>query len=68
MIRKGDWKITNIMSPFLEGNFKLYNLSQDLAEIHDLKDSEPGKYKELMEEWRKFSNEIKVQIAIPSED
>ena len=66
MIRKGDWKITNIMSPFLEENFKLYNLSQDLAELNDLKESEPEKYKELLEEWRKFSNEVKIQIPPPS--
>lgn len=66
MIRKGDWKITNIKRPFLEENFKLYNISQDLAELHDLKESEPEKYKELLEEWRKFSNEVKVQIPPPS--
>jgi arylsulfatase A-like enzyme len=66
MIRKGDWKITNIMSPFLEENFKLYNLSEDLAELYDLKESEPEKYKELLGEWRKFSEEVKVQIPPPS--
>lgn len=66
MIRKGDWKITNIKRPFLEENFKLYNLSQDLAELNDLKESEPEKYKELLREWRKFSNEVKVQIPPPS--
>lgn len=66
MIIKGDWKITNITRPFLEENFKLYNLSQDLAELHDLKESEPEKYNELLEEWRNFSNEVKVQIPPPS--
>jgi arylsulfatase len=66
MIRKGDWKITNIERPFLEENFKLYNVSKDLAEAHDLKASEPEKYKELLEEWRKYSNEVKVQIPPPS--
>lgn len=66
MIRKGDWKITNITRPFLEENFKLYNISQDLAEINDLKVSEPEKYKEMLEEWRKFTNEVKVQIPPPS--
>ena len=65
MIRKGDWKITNIKRPFLEENFKLYNLSQDLAELNDLQESEPEKYKELLEEWRKFSDEVKVQIPPP---
>lgn len=66
MIIKGDWKITNITRPFFEENFKLYNLSQDLAELHDLKESEPEKYNELLEEWRKFSNEVNVQIPPPS--
>lgn len=66
MIRKGDWKITNISRPFLEENFKLYNIAQDLAELNDLKETEPEKYKELLVEWRKFSNEVKVQIPPPS--
>lgn len=65
MIRKGDWKITNITSPFLEENFKLYNLSQDLAEQNDLKESEPEKYRELIEEWKKFSTDIKAQFPLP---
>ncbi len=66
MIRKGKWKITNIKSPFHIDNFELYNLSNDLGEQNDLKDSEPEKYKELINEWRKFSDEIKVQVPTPS--
>jgi arylsulfatase len=65
MIRKGDWKITNTIRPFLEDNFKLYNISQDLAEINDLKESEPEKFKEMLEEWREFASEVKVQIPSP---
>jgi len=68
MIRKGDWKITNIESPIAEDNFKLYNLSDDLAEIHDLKESEPVMYEELLMEWRKYSQEVKVQVPVPSAD
>ncbi|HHE65108.1 MAG TPA: arylsulfatase [Bacteroidetes bacterium] len=66
MIRKGVWKITNIERPFLTENFKLYNLSNDLAELHDLKEVEKDKYKELLQEWEKFSKEIKVQVPVPS--
>lgn len=62
MIRKGDWKITNTIRPFHEKHFELYNLSNDLAEIHDLKLSEPEKFNELLLEWFKFSKEIKVQL------
>ena len=66
MIRKGDWKITNITKPFTTDNFELYNLSNDLAEMHNLKESEPEKYDELLKEWAKFSNEFKVQVPTPS--
>ena len=66
MIRKGDWKITNISKPFTTDNFELYNLSNDLAEMYNLKDSEPEKFKEMLLEWTKFSNEIKVQVPTPS--
>jgi arylsulfatase len=68
MIRKGNWKITNIRRPFLPENFELYDLSKDLGELNDLKDLEPEKYEELLREWTKFSNEIKVQVPTPSGD
>jgi arylsulfatase len=66
MIRKGDWKITNITRPFKAENFELYNVANDLAELHNLKESEPEKFNELLQEWAKFSNEIKVQVPTPS--
>jgi len=62
MIRKGDWKITNTIKPFHVDHFELYNLSSDLAEMHNLKLSEPIKYAEMLMEWDKFSKEIKVQL------
>ena len=68
MIRKGDWKITNISRPFSEDGFELYNVEQDLAELQDLKESEGDKYLELLEEWRKFSREVEVQIPPPGWD
>jgi len=68
MIRKGNWKITNIRRPFLTENFELYDLSKDLGELNDLKYLEPEKYEELLREWTKFSNEIKVQVPTPSGD
>ena len=66
MLRKGDWKITNLNKPLDKKNFKLYNLSNDLAEQHDLKDIEGNKYHELLNEWDKFAREIKVQVPTPS--
>ena len=68
MLRKGHWKITNNTRPFLPENFALYDLSKDLAELHDLKNRQMDKYKELLQEWSKFSNEIKAQFPPPNSE
>lgn len=65
MLRKGNWKITNFTRPFKLENFALYNLSNDIGEQNDLKESEKGKYAELLKEWMKFSDEIKIQTPTP---
>ena len=66
MLRKGNWKITNFIYPFRAGNFKLYNLSDDLAERNDLKEMNPEKYEDLLAEWERFSREIRPQNETPS--
>ncbi len=66
MLRKGNWKITNFKRPFALENFALYNLSNDLGEQINLKETEEEKYEEMLNEWMKFSNEIKIQTPTPS--
>lgn len=66
MLRKGNWKITNIIRPLNPENFALYDLSNDLAEQHDLREEAHGKYEELLEEWRRFSDSIKLQSPVVS--
>lgn len=68
MIRKGNWKLVNVVLPFDTGNFELYDLSKDLAEQQNLKDTAPEKYKELMKEWIKFSTEVGVKIPTPKSE
>ena len=65
MIRKGDWKIVNVKSPFELKNFELYNLSEDLAEQKDLKEVYPEKYQEMLQEWEKFAEEVGVILPSP---
>lgn len=65
MLRKGDWKIVNNNPPFHPDSFRLYNLSGDIAELYDLKEPEWDKFSELMEEWKKFSTEIRAQFPTP---
>ena len=68
MLRKGDWKITNIKRPFELENFTLYNLSTDLGEQVDLKDREIEKFEEMMAEWAKFSAEVRLQMPDSKND
>lgn len=65
MLRKGNWKITNFTIPFEIENFALYDLSNDIGEQIDLKESQKEKYAELLHEWIRFSNEIKIQTPTP---
>jgi arylsulfatase len=62
MLRKGSWKLTNIDRPFSEENFKLYNIVEDPGELRDLKEKEQSKFHELLQEWRTFSKETKIQL------
>ncbi len=62
MLRKGQWKITNFSDPFSLSAFELYNLDEDLGEMHDLKSTNPQKYQEMYQEWTIFASEIKVQL------
>ncbi|GAA4281059.1 arylsulfatase [Gaetbulibacter aestuarii] len=68
MIRKGSWKITNLSRPFVQDSFKLYNLQNDLAEIHDLKQINPEKYQELIAEWLNFKEVNKVRIPFETDE
>ena len=62
MLRKGQWKITNFSDPFSLSEFELYNLDEDLGEMHDLKSIKPQKYQEMYQEWTNFASEIQVQL------
>lgn len=65
MLRKGNWKIVNVERPFEEKNFELYNLAEDLPERNDLKKEYPEKYRELLQDWQAFAEEVKLQHPPP---
>ena len=68
MLRKGKWKITNIERPFDRANFKLYDLSNDLAEFRDLKEIEKDIFANLMDEWDAYAREIQMLVPTPDSD
>jgi len=48
---KGEWKILRLPPPFDDGNWKLYNLTDDPGETTDLSDNYPEIKKQLLEGW-----------------
>lgn len=62
-IRHGEWKLVRYdtaadgQKPGLTG-FKLYNLTEDIGEAHDLADQMPDKVKELESLWKKWDAEL----------
>ena len=65
-IRQGDWKILYIPSipsrdvrlPVLKpGQWQLYNLAEDPAEMNDLADTNPEKLRELLALWEQYTTE-----------
>ncbi|PWN05503.1 arylsulfatase [Rhodohalobacter mucosus] len=64
-IRKGNWKLVNIERPFDEANFELYDLSNDRGEQNDVKDLHPDVYRDLLNEWYAYRDEVQVRIPTP---
>ena len=52
LLRKGDWKISNLKPPFDESDFELFDLANDPGESTNLAKEAPGKLAELVTLWR----------------
>ena len=57
---KGNWKILRLPVPFGTGNWELYDLKNDPAEVTDLSAQFPEIKAQLIEEWNKYAvhNEV----------
>jgi arylsulfatase len=56
----GDWKILWMPKPFGPGEWELFNLKQDPAELNDLSKQHPDKLKELITLWEQYKIDNKV--------
>lgn len=65
LIRKGEWKLTNLESPFDEAKLELFNMDTDPGEINDLASAEPEKYQEMLNLWREERK--KLGIVLPQD-
>lgn len=64
-VRKGKWKLLNIEVPYDEANFTLHDVSVDIGEQVDLKQVYPQVFRNLMQEWYNYRDEVKVMIPTP---
>ena len=62
-VRKGNWKITRIETPFGNGGFQLFNLEEDPGESKDLSDEYPEKFQELINHWNQYVSEKGVILS-----
>ncbi|MCB9352950.1 MAG: arylsulfatase [Lewinellaceae bacterium] len=59
-LRKGDWKIVNVMLPHGTGDWQLYDVKNDPGERFDLAASHPEKLAELLANWDQYMVENNV--------
>lgn len=58
--RKGDWKVVYANAPWGTGDWELYNLKNDRAELHNLARKHPAKLKELVAEYDQYAKKNEV--------
>ncbi len=53
--RKGDWKVLRLPKPYGNGNWQLYNLVDDPAELNDLSSAFPERTVKLAKAWNAYA-------------
>jgi len=56
----GDWKILWMPPPFGPGDWQLYNLKDDPAEMVDLSDQDPSRRAEMIVQWEQYRDDTGV--------
>ena len=61
----GRWKIVRMPKPLGTGEWELFDLSKDPAEIHDLSAEQPDKLQEMVALWGQYEEENGVLDIVP---
>jgi arylsulfatase len=56
----GEWKVLWMPEPFGTGQWELYNLREDPAEMYDLADVHPDRLEAMTEMWERYKEENTV--------
>jgi arylsulfatase len=61
----GNWKIVQMPKPLGTGEWELFDLSKDPAEVHDLSADQPEKLEEVVALWNQYKEENGVLDIVP---
>ena len=61
----GSWKIVWLPKPVGTGDWELFHLSNDPAELHDLSAEQPDRLKEMVALWNQYQNDNGVLDIVP---
>lgn len=62
-VLRGDFKAAAVAPPFGDGQWRLYDISQDPGETHDLSAARAGLLEELIAAWERYTEEVGVVTA-----
>lgn len=65
-VRKGDFKLVRLFEPFGSGDWQLYDLAKDPAELNDLSTERPKLRDEMVGIWKAYSRETGVVLPSPN--
>ena len=66
----GDWKVLWMPEPMGKGDWELFNIKEDPAELRDLSTERPQKRNELIDQWKQYEKDngvLDLSPAAPSE-
>jgi arylsulfatase len=63
----GDWKVLWMPEPIGKGDWELFNIKDDPAELRDLSAENPQKLEELVGQWERYKEENGVLASDESE-
>ena len=62
-VRAGDWKLIEF---YETGQLELYNLKEDLSEVHNLAEAEPDRTHQMLEQLRRWRKEVDANMPLPN--
>jgi arylsulfatase len=64
-LRRDDWKLVLMPVPFGGGDWRLYRISRDPAELYDRAEEDADRKQELVALWEQYARENGVVLAKP---